>query len=122
MYIMQLTILNKKGRIWTMVAGGGASVIYSDTICDMGGAEELANYGEYSGAPSEQQTYEYAKTILSLMTQEKHPKGKVQFSLCTQHYTIQVVSPEMLQLRFSGKHEDVHVGVCGWVSHTVFTT
>lgn len=74
---VQLTILNKKGRIWTMVAGGGASVIYSDTICDLGGASELANYGEYSGAPSEQQTYEYAKTILSLMTQEKHPDGKV---------------------------------------------
>lgn len=73
----QLTILNKKGRIWTMVAGGGASVIYSDVICDLGGASELANYGEYSGAPSEQQTYEYAKTILSLMTQEKHPQGKV---------------------------------------------
>ncbi|KAF5292657.1 hypothetical protein FQR65_LT11209 [Abscondita terminalis] len=74
---LKLTILNKSGRIWTMVAGGGASVIYSDTICDLGGAKELANYGEYSGAPSEQQTYEYAKTILSLMTQEKHPDGKV---------------------------------------------
>lgn len=74
---LKLTILNKSGRIWTMVAGGGASVIYSDTICDLGGASELANYGEYSGAPSEQQTYEYAKTILSLMTQEKHPDGKV---------------------------------------------
>lgn len=74
---LKLTILNKKGRIWTMVAGGGASVIYSDTICDYGGASELANYGEYSGAPSEQQTYEYAKTILSLMCQEKHPEGKV---------------------------------------------
>lgn len=37
---------------------------------------ELANYGEYSGAPSEQQTYDYAKTILSLMTREKHPEGK----------------------------------------------
>ncbi|KAK7789855.1 hypothetical protein R5R35_003762 [Gryllus longicercus] len=74
---LKLTILNKSGRIWTMVAGGGASVIYSDTICDLGGAPELANYGEYSGAPTEQQTYEYAKTILSLMTQEKHPKGKV---------------------------------------------
>lgn len=46
---LKLTILNKKGRIWTMVAGGGASVIYSDTICDLGGASELANYGEYSG-------------------------------------------------------------------------
>ena len=60
-----------RGRIWTMVAGGGASVIYSDTICALGGAEELANYGEYSGAPSEQQTYDYAKTLLSLMTREE---------------------------------------------------
>ncbi|XP_049280871.1 ATP-citrate synthase isoform X3 [Anopheles funestus] len=75
---LKLTILNRNGRIWTMVAGGGASVIYSDTICDLGGASELANYGEYSGAPSEQQTYEYAKTILSLMTSSpKHPDGKV---------------------------------------------
>jgi ATP citrate (pro-S)-lyase len=74
---LKLTILNAKGRIWTMVAGGGASVIYSDTICDLGGASELANYGEYSGAPSEQQTYEYAKTVLNLMTKEKHAEGKV---------------------------------------------
>lgn len=74
---LKLTLLNPKGRIWTMVAGGGASVIYSDTICDLGGANELANYGEYSGAPSEQQTYEYAKTLLSLMTKEKHDDGKV---------------------------------------------
>uniref|UniRef100_A0A8C5JKW2 ATP-citrate synthase n=1 Tax=Junco hyemalis TaxID=40217 RepID=A0A8C5JKW2_JUNHY len=73
---LKLTILNPKGRIWTMVAGGGASVVYSDTICDLGGVNELANYGEYSGAPSEQQTYDYAKTILSLMTREKHPEGK----------------------------------------------
>ncbi|CDQ70272.1 unnamed protein product [Oncorhynchus mykiss] len=49
----------------------------SDTICDLGGVDELANYGEYSGAPSEQQTYDYAKTILSLMTREKHHEGKV---------------------------------------------
>ncbi|XP_056433331.1 ATP-citrate synthase-like isoform X2 [Gadus chalcogrammus] len=74
---LKLTLLNPRGRIWTMVAGGGASVVYSDTICDLGGVDELANYGEYSGAPSEQQTYDYAKTILSLITREKHPQGKV---------------------------------------------
>uniref|UniRef100_A0A8B9LH70 ATP-citrate synthase n=1 Tax=Astyanax mexicanus TaxID=7994 RepID=A0A8B9LH70_ASTMX len=74
---LKLTLLNPRGRIWTMVAGGGASVVYSDTICDLGGVNELANYGEYSGAPSEQQTYDYAKTILSLMTREKHHDGKV---------------------------------------------
>lgn len=74
---LKLTVLNPEGRIWTMVAGGGASVIYSDTICDLGGAKELANYGEYSGAPSESQTFEYAKTILSLMMKTHHPDGKV---------------------------------------------
>lgn len=42
---------------------GGASVVYSDAIAAAGFAHELANYGEYSGAPTEGQTYEYAKTI-----------------------------------------------------------
>lgn len=74
---LKLTILNAEGRIWTMSAGGGASVIFADTICDMGGAKELANYGEYSGAPSEQQTYEYARTLLSLMTKKANPQGKI---------------------------------------------
>ncbi|CAG8664997.1 17327_t:CDS:2 [Gigaspora margarita] len=63
---LKLTILNKDGRIWTMVAGGGF-------------ANELANYGEYSGAPTETQTYEYAKTILDLMTRQSvpDPRGKI---------------------------------------------
>ena len=74
---VKLTILNPTGRVWTMVAGGGASVIYADTLCDMGAGEELANYGEYSGAPDEQLTFEYARTILELMTKERHPKGKL---------------------------------------------
>ncbi len=60
---LKLTVLNPEGRIWTMVAGGGASVVYSDAIAAHGYAHELANYGEYSGAPTEGQTYEYAKTI-----------------------------------------------------------
>jgi len=60
---LKLTVLNAEGRIWTMVAGGGASVVYSDAIAAHGFADELANYGEYSGAPTEGQTYEYAKTI-----------------------------------------------------------
>ncbi len=51
---LKLSILNPKGRIWTMVAGGGASVIYADTVGDLGFAEELGNYAEYSGAPNTQ--------------------------------------------------------------------
>ncbi|CAH2062283.1 unnamed protein product, partial [Iphiclides podalirius] len=74
---LKLTVLNKSGRVWTMVAGGGASVAYSDTVCALGGAHELANYGEYSGAPTEGQTADYARTIFSLMCRERHPDGKV---------------------------------------------
>jgi ATP-citrate lyase beta-subunit len=73
---LKLTVLNPAGRIWTMVAGGGASVIYTDTIVDLGGRDELANYGEYSGDPNAELTYQYAKTILSLMTRQKDPKGR----------------------------------------------
>ncbi len=74
---LKLTILNHNGRIWTLVAGGGASVVYADTISDLGFSKELANYGEYSGAPTENQTYEYARTVISLMTKVNNPRGKV---------------------------------------------
>lgn len=74
---LKLTILNHAGRIWTMVAGGGASVVYADTISDLGYGHELANYGEYSGAPSTEHTFEYAKTLIGLMTREKDPRGKI---------------------------------------------
>lgn len=74
---LKLTLLNPEGRLWTMVAGGGASVIYSDTIVDLGFGNELANYGEYSGNPKEEETYLYAKTILDLMTRETVNGGKV---------------------------------------------
>lgn len=75
---LKLTVLNPAGRVWTMVAGGGASVVYSDAIAAHGFAGELANYGEYSGAPTETQTFEYAKTLLDLMTRgEPDPRGKV---------------------------------------------
>ncbi len=74
---LKLTVVNPEGRVWTMVAGGGASVIFADTITDLGFMSELANYGEYSGDPNEEFTYLYAKTILDLMTRAKHPKGKI---------------------------------------------
>ncbi|GAA5953629.1 hypothetical protein JCM21900_003367 [Sporobolomyces salmonicolor] len=77
---LKLTVLNPEGRVWTMVAGGGASVVYSDAIAAHGYAHELANYGEYSGAPTQNQTYEYAKTILDLMTRgTPNPQGKLLF-------------------------------------------
>ena len=74
---LKLTILNPLGRIWTMVAGGGASVVYADTIADLSGnVSELANYGEYSGGPTAGETKFYADTVFDLMTRFKDPKGR----------------------------------------------
>jgi len=74
---LKLTILNPMGRIWTMVAGGGASVVYADTIADLAGVKDLANYGEYSGGPTTAETQFYAETIFDLMTRHYDPRGKI---------------------------------------------
>jgi succinyl-CoA synthetase beta subunit len=59
------------------VAGGGASVIYTDTIVNLGFGDEVANYGEYSGNPNTDETYEYVKTILGVMCRDKDSRGKI---------------------------------------------
>ncbi len=74
---LKLTILNSQGRIWNILSGGGASIIYLDTIANLGKQSEIANYGEYSGNPTTEESYQYAKTILDLMTRELHPPGKI---------------------------------------------
>jgi ATP-citrate lyase beta-subunit len=73
---LKLTLLKPDARIWTMVAGGGASVVYADTIADLAGIEDLANYGEYSGGPTTGETKFYAETLLDLMTREKDAQGR----------------------------------------------
>ncbi len=78
---LKLTILNPGGRVWNLVAGGGASVIFADTVADLGYAKELANYGEYSGNPSTELTFEYTKTVLKLMTEQKDDQGREKFLL-----------------------------------------
>jgi ATP-citrate lyase beta-subunit len=76
---LKLKILNPVGRVWTMVAGGGASVIYTDTIVDLGFGEELGNYGEYSGNPSREYTEIYAQTIIDLITETPDPAGRSKY-------------------------------------------
>ncbi len=76
---LKLKILNRDARIWTMVAGGGASVIYTDTVVDLGLGNELGNYGEYSGNPSREHTEIYAQTIIDLITENPDPKGRTKY-------------------------------------------
>jgi len=55
--------LNKDGNILTLIAGGGASVLFTDAIVNRGMAGNLYNYGEYSGNPSFDETYAYCSLI-----------------------------------------------------------
>lgn len=59
----------------------------------------MANYGEYSGAPSETQTFEYAKTILKLMTEgEPFPDGI--FVFCFSRYPKILICSVQFSVRF----------------------
>ncbi|MBI4035010.1 MAG: ATPase [Candidatus Chisholmbacteria bacterium] len=74
---LKLTVINPLGRIWLLVAGGAGSVVYADTVADLGQAEELANYGEYSGNPSTEEMYQYTKAVVGVMVREgKRVVGK----------------------------------------------
>jgi len=55
--------LNPDGNILTLIAGGGASVLFTDAIVNRGIADKLYNYGEYSGNPSFDETYAYCSLI-----------------------------------------------------------
>ncbi len=62
-----LTVLNKNGSIFLLMSGGGASLVIADEIAQSGKGEEIANYGEYSGNPTTEETYLYTKELLSLL-------------------------------------------------------
>ncbi|WP_457557463.1 ATP citrate lyase citrate-binding domain-containing protein [Candidatus Harpocratesius sp.] len=76
---LKLRIINPNGHIWTLLSGGGASVIFTDTIADLGYGNELSNYGEYSGNPSLEHTEIYAETVIDLMTRNPDPEGKPKY-------------------------------------------
>jgi ATP citrate (pro-S)-lyase len=64
---LKFTMLNPMGTIWTLIAGGGASVVYTDAIVYRGYRDKLANYGEYSGDPQEELVEEYCNQIFTCM-------------------------------------------------------
>ena len=64
---LKFTLLNPSGNVWTLVAGGGASVLYTDAIINRGYLDNLANYGEYSGDPQEDLVEAYCNYVFNLM-------------------------------------------------------
>ncbi len=68
---LKYRLLNKDGAIWVLLSGGGASLVLADEVADLGFGKELANYGEYSGSPTTDDTYLYTKVILADLLQSK---------------------------------------------------
>lgn len=68
---LKFKLINPQGKIWMLLSGGGASLVLADEVADLGLGKELANYGEYSGAPSEDDTYAYTRTILQQLLKSK---------------------------------------------------
>ena len=69
-----LEVLNPNGSIFMMLSGGGASIVLADEVNNQGYGNQLANYGEYSGNPNAEETYLYARSVLSLLIKSSAPK------------------------------------------------
>lgn len=61
---LKFKLINPRGSIWMLLSGGGASLVLADEVADQGMGSDLANYGEYSGAPTDDDVYSYTKIIL----------------------------------------------------------
>lgn len=73
-----LSVLNPDGAVFLLLSGGGASVVVADEVYNQGYGMQLANYGEYSGNPNQQETEQYTGALLSLLLASKS-KRKVLF-------------------------------------------
>ncbi len=71
---LKLTVINPDGGLFFLLSGGGGSIVIADEVQLSGFGEQLANYGEYSGGPTREETYLYTKEILSLLLSSKAPK------------------------------------------------
>lgn len=73
---LKFRLINPHGSIWMLLSGGGASLVLADEVADLGLGSELANYGEYSGAPSDDDVYAYTRIILKQLLLAKNQKPK----------------------------------------------
>lgn len=69
-----LSVLNPDGGVFLLLSGGGASVVVADEVYNQGFGSELANYGEYSGNPNQDEAEQYTRAVLNLLLKSKSKK------------------------------------------------
>ena len=67
----KLTVLNPNGSLFFLLSGGGGSIVIADEAELRGVGKEIGNYGEYSGGPTREETYLYAKEVIELLLKSK---------------------------------------------------
>lgn len=71
---LKLSVINPDGALFFLLSGGGGSIVIADEVQLRGAGALLANYGEYSGGPTREETYLYTKEIMSLLIDSKAAK------------------------------------------------
>jgi succinyl-CoA synthetase beta subunit len=66
-----LKVVHADGGLGMLLSGGGASVAIADEVCNLGQADKLLNYGEYSGNPTREETSLYTSQVLKLLLDSK---------------------------------------------------
>jgi len=61
---LRYEVINPDGAIFLLLSGGGASIVVADEVNNRGFGTLLGNYGEYSGNPSEAETFGYTEQLL----------------------------------------------------------
>jgi ATP-citrate lyase beta-subunit len=71
---LKLNVLNKNGALFFLLSGGGGSIVIADEAQLEGAGKQIGNYGEYSGGPTRQETYLYAKEVVKILLASKAQK------------------------------------------------
>jgi ATP-citrate lyase beta-subunit len=71
---LKLTVMNPDGSLFFLLSGGGGSIVIADEAEIEGAGKMMGNYGEYSGGPTREETYLYAKEVIRLMLDSKSKK------------------------------------------------
>jgi len=64
---LKLTVLHPHGSLFFLLSGGGGSIVIADEAELRGVGDQIGNYGEYSGGPTQEETHLYTREVLKLL-------------------------------------------------------